>query len=100
MLALIHSGADLFIQQMPHLGCLGIEIMFVFRVTPDDERHALDDIDPRLGQNFDFLRVVGQQANLLYAEQFEHVGTERKVALIGGKAELVVGFDGIVALIL
>ena len=85
MLALIHSGADLFIQQMPHLGRFGIQVVFVFRVTADDERNAFDDIDSRLGQNFDFLRVVGQQSNLLNAEQFEHIGAQRKIALIGGK---------------
>ena len=37
---------------------------------------------------------------LLNVEQFEHIGAQGEVALIGGEAQLMVRLNGVVALIL
>ncbi|KGQ06072.1 Aconitate hydratase 1 [Beauveria bassiana D1-5] len=87
-------------KQMAHFGRFRIQVVRVFRVTANDQRYPFNNVNPCLSQNFDFLRVVGEQAHGVHAQQFEHVRTQRKVTLVGGKAELVVRFYRIVALVL
>lgn len=62
-LALFGYSTGLFcrlaVQQMAHLGGFGVQIVSVFRVTPDDQRHPLHNVDPGFGKNFHFFRVIG-----------------------------------------
>ncbi len=70
---------------MPHFGGFGIEVVRVFRVAPDNQRHALDDINARLGKNVHLARVIGQQTHFIDAQKLEHIRTQREVAFIGRK---------------
>ncbi len=48
----------LAVQQMAHLGGFGVQIVSVFRVTPDDQRHPLHNVDPGFGKNFHFFGLL------------------------------------------
>jgi hypothetical protein len=90
----------LLAQQVPHLCSFGIEVVRVFRIAANNQRHAFNDIDARFSEDLHFFRVIGQQTHFVHAQQLEHICAEGEIALVSSKAELMVGFDGIIALIL
>ena len=85
---------------MPHFGGFGIQIAGVLRVAANDHRHQFANIDARLGQYLDLFGIIGQQTYCFDAQQFKHVGAEGEIPLVGGKAELMIGFDRIGAFVL
>ena len=90
----------LLAQQMPHFGGFSVEVVRVFRVAADNQRHAFHDIDARFSEDFHFFRVIGQQTHFVHAQQLEHICAQGEIALVSSKTELMVRFDGIVTLIL
>lgn len=85
---------------MSHLGGFGVQIMFIFWITAHDQRHAFNNIDSRFGQDFYFLRVIGQQTYRIHAQQLEHIGTQREIALVCRKSQLMIRFNGIITTVL
>ena len=59
------------------------------------QRHALDDLHLEARQAGDLARVVGEQLELADAEVVEDLRTDAVVAQVGGKAEPLVGLDGV-----
>ncbi|MNY77599.1 hypothetical protein D3C86_2175620 [compost metagenome] len=71
---------------MSKLRRFGIQVVRVFGITANDQRHALNDVNARLGQDFNFARVIGQQTHFIHAQQLEHIRTQGEITLIGSKA--------------
>ena len=66
----------------------------------DLERDALDDLEPVAADRDVLGRVVGHQAHLAHAEVAQDLAADAVVADVGREAELLVGRDGVVALVL
>ena len=66
----------------------------------DLQRHALDDLQAVAVEGDVLARVVGHQAHLAHAEVAQDLGADAVVALVGAEAELLVGLDRVVPLLL
>ena len=74
--------------------------MRVVRVSSHNKWNALGDINPGFRQNLYLSWIIGQQPDFMHAQQFEHIRTNRKIALVGSKAQLIVRLYRVVAFIL
>ena len=88
------------VQQVTHLGVLGVHIELVFLVASHLNRLAANDLEPETVETVDLGRVVGHEAELVDAE----IGKDRSacaiLAQVGSEAEGEVRLDGVHALIL
>ena len=82
-------------EEMTKFFLLGLEIFFRVRTGNHLARYALDNFDASLFQGLDLLGIVREQAHPAYSERFEHLAGKRKIAVVGFKAQTLVGFDGI-----
>ena len=64
------------------------------------QRYALGDLQPEAPEAHDLGQVVGQKPDTREAEVLEDLGPDAVVAEVGGEAELLVGLDGVHALVL
>ena len=85
---------------MTEFGFFGLEIFFVVFLRGDFNAEALDDLNIVLLEFVDFLRVVGEERDLVYFEIMEDLGGDFVMTGVGGKSKLVIGFNGVVSLIL
>ena len=85
---------------MPHLFLLGAHIFFVGGAATHLNGLTADDFDPVAFQTDDLARVVGHDAELADAQIKEYLRADAVIAEVRLEAELFVGFNGVVALIL
>jgi hypothetical protein len=83
-----------------HFFALGFEVALEGGFAGNGRGDALGDGDAGGFEGRDFLGVVGDEADGFHAEMFEDFGGEFEASIVGGVAELVVGFDGVEALVL
>ena len=86
--------------QVAHFFVLGLEVALEGWFAGDGGGDALGDEDAGGFEAADFVRVVGDEADGRDLEVFEDFGGELEVAVVGFVAQLLVGFDGIGALVL
>ena len=87
-------------ERVPHAILLRMEVTLVIGVWGDFDGHVFRDFQS-VGFEADPLdRIVGQQPHLCHAEQAEDLGADAIVALVGVVAEVDVGVDRVVALLL
>ena len=87
-------------QQVAHLGVLGVHVELVLLVAGHLDRFAVNDADAETIQAVDLSGVVGHQDEVVDAQVGQDRGTRAVLAEVGSKAESEVGFDGVHALIL
>jgi len=88
------------LQQMPELVALGAQVGVARLGGRDLERHALHDLEAVAGEADVLVGIVGHQAHPAHAEVAQDLGADAVVALVGGKAELLVRLDRVVPLLL
>jgi len=91
---------DYGFDDVTHLFVLGFEVGGEGVLRYDFGGETLDDANAGGFEGGDFLRVVGDEADLGDTEGLEGLGGKLVGTAVGGKAELDVGFDGVAALIL
>jgi len=62
-----------------------IQVMRIARVSSHNQWYTLNNIDTRFSEDLNLARVIGQQADFVDTQQFEHIGAEGEVALISRK---------------
>lgn len=87
-------------EHVPHLFLLGAHIFFVGGAATHLNGLTADDFDPVAFQTDDLARVVGHDAELADAQIKEYLRADAVIAEVRLEAELFVGFNGVVALIL
>src|SRR3989441_2484558 len=87
-------------EEMPELVALRAQVFQIRVGRRDLDRHALGDVQAVALQPDDLLRVVGEEREVLHAQVDENLGADPVVAQVGLEAEGLVGFDGVLALIL
>ena len=87
-------------EHVPHLFLLGAHIFFVGGAATHLNGLTTDDFDPVAFQTDDLARVVGHDAELADAQIKEYLRADAVIAEVRLEAELFVGFNGVVALIL
>src|SRR2546426_455245 len=87
-------------EEMPELVALRAQVFQIRVGRRDLDRHALGDVQAVALQPDDLLRVVGEEPEVLHAQVDENLGADPVVAQVGLEAEGLVGFDGVLALIL
>src|SRR5258708_6226346 len=71
------------LQQVAHFAFLGSEIAARNSRDARLTGNPFDDLDPRVFELADFLRVVGKQANFLHSKFFQNLRGEIVIASIG-----------------
>src|SRR5262249_2296819 len=87
-------------EEVAELVALGAEVLPVLFVGRDLDGHALDEVQPVPLEPYDLLRVVGEETELPNAKIDEDLGADAVVAKIGLEPEALVGFHGVLSLIL
>src|SRR5438128_6910807 len=87
-------------EEMPDVSSLRAQVFQIRVGRRDLNRHALGDVQAVALQPDDLLRVVGEEPEVLHAQVDENLGADPVVAQVGLEAEGLVGFDGVLALIL
>src|SRR5580704_8422436 len=90
----VHLALDA-VQQVAHLFLLGPQVRGRNLVDAWLAGNSLHDFDAGFFQLANFLRVVGQEADLFRAELFEDLSGKVIFARIRGKAQLLVGFHSV-----
>ncbi len=85
---------------MTHLFLLGAKVLDAGLERLDDAGDALGNPDSRGFYGGDLVRVVRQQSYLLNTKETQYFAGQVVIAEIGVKPELVVGLDGVGALVL
>ena len=85
---------------MAHFFLLGFEVEFVFSGGRDFDGDALGDGDAVLADVVDFLRVIGQEADVGRAEISKDLCAGHVLAKVGSEAELEIRFYGVIAFVL
>src|SRR3712207_3330043 len=88
------------VEDVVELLALGLEVAVVVAVGLHLKRHALGDLEPEAPEAHHLRQVVGQEPDALEAEVLEDLGPDAVVPEVGGEAELLVGLDGVHALVL
>src|SRR5690606_29952610 len=82
-------------EHMAQLASLGAQIVAVVRVEAGEQRLALGDADAEAFQRIHLAWVIGHQLERMDAQVVEHRQTDAVFALVGGKAQALVGFHGV-----
>ena len=85
---------------MSHAISLSFEVTLVVWVGCRFDSNVLHDFQSVCFQSDAFYRVVGHESHLVYTEVTQHLRATTIVALIGFKAEVCVGINGVVAFFL
>src|SRR5712691_11993597 len=93
-------GTSYEFQNVPELLLLGLEILLGPMRRRDLERDALDDLEAEAFDGDIFRRIVRHQPYLADAEVAKNLGAGAVVADVGGEAELRIGLDRVIALLL
>src|SRR5439155_13431247 len=88
------------LQQVSHARLLGAQVADVVGVGLGLERHPLDDLEAEALEAAVLGRVVRQQTHRRDAQVDEDLGPDAVLAAVDRQAELDVGVDGVVALLL
>ena len=95
----VYNGS-LSADEVAEFFALGFEVALEGGFGGDGGRETFDDLDAGGFEGGYFLGIVGHEADRGDTELFENLGRKFKHPEIGGKAELVIGFDRVEALIL
>src|SRR5262245_39746079 len=87
------------VEHVPELLLLRAQVLQVLLVRLDLERDAVDDGEAVALDAGPLARVVGDEPHAAYAEVAQDLRADAVVAHVGRKAELLVGLDGVEALL-
>lgn len=88
------------VQGVAHTLLLGAEVALIVGVRLDFDGHVFDYFKTVGLKSHALDGVVGDEAHLFHAEQVENLCTHAIVALVGVVAQMDVGVDSVVALLL
>ena len=74
---------------------LGLEVLFGVRTGLDYAWHTLHNFHTGVLQRLDLVGIIRKQPHSSYAERFEYLPGQTKVALICFKAQPLIGFHGV-----
>src|SRR6267142_1177855 len=76
------------------------QVMQIVRIGFNADRNLFDNLQAVALKSNDFSRIVRQQANCFETEISEYLGSQTVFAQVRRKTQLLIGFNGIVALLL
>src|ERR1700722_19210170 len=88
------------LQGMPHLGLFSFQVFPIVLAGLGADRDLVDNGQPIAFDSINLARVVGHDANLPEPEIAKDLAADAVIALVGGQAQLQVGFHGIQAFFL
>lgn len=89
-----------FVQLMPHFFLFDFQIELVKRVSVDNDRHSFAYGDAIAGKTHTFGRIISDQTNAGQAQVGKDLSSDTIITQIRSKAQLNIGFNGIITLIL
>ena len=85
---------------MPHFFLFDFQIELVKRVSVDNDRHSFAYGDAIAGKPHTFGRIISDQTNAGQAQVGKDLSSDTIITQIRSKAQLNIGFNGIITLIL
>ena len=85
---------------MAELRTLRGQVVNIVGIRTDLYRHSLNHFEPVSLKPHDLARVVGEKPELGQAQVCKDLGTDAIISRVRGKAEFLVGFNGVSALVL